>query len=289
MNQISRRTIPVLIALIFAAGCDSPADPKTIAAAYPPIEATANTAITSASPVLDDSAWKGTWEAANLPEGLKINPDTGVISGTPTTESTKADYSITLTGTGDSDGVNGTAAVSIAVTPLTAAYDAIEATVGTPITEVTPIPSDTGWTGTWAANLPDGLKIAADTGAISGTPTAVSDKTDYTVTLTGTGDSEGVDGSAAVSITIMPYAPLALTAAQMKITDGTKSDGTKKFPSHFMVFDIATTDTVKTTVPVEFLLVKEGLTAPTTLEEFRKTAAITMTEPAEGLRIGYGV
>ena len=48
-----------------------------------------------------------------------------------------------------------------------------------------------------------------------------------------------------------------------------------------MVFDIATTDTVKTTVPVEFLLVKEGLTAPATLEEFRETATITMTSPAK--------
>ena len=64
----------------------------------------------------------------------------------------------------------------------------------------------------------------------AGTPTSVLDKADYTVTLTGTGDSEGVDGSAAVSITIMSYAPLALTAVQVKITDGTKSDGTKKFP-----------------------------------------------------------
>ena len=109
----------------------------------------------------------------------------------------------------------------------------------------------------------------------------MSDKTDYTVTLTGTGDSEGVDGSAAVSITIMSYAPLALTAAQVKITDGTKSDGTKKFPSHVMAFDIATTDAVNRTVPVEFLLVKKELAAPTTLEEFRKTATITMTEPAE--------
>ncbi len=165
---------------------------------------------------------------------------------------------------------------------ITAAYPSIEANVYTSIAEVTPTPSDTSWRGTWAAaNLPDGLKIAADTGAISGTPTAMSDKTDYTITLTGTGDSEGVDGSAAVSITIMSYTPLSLTAAQVKITDGTKSDGTKKFPSHAMVFDIATTDTVKTTVPVEFLLVKKGLSAPATLEEFRRTATITMTSPVK--------
>ena len=108
------------------------------------------------------------------------------------------------------------------------------------------------------------------------------DKTDYTVTLTGTGDSDGVDGqrSGGASRSCLTP-PLSLTAAQVKITDGTKSDGTKKFPSHVMVFDIATTDTVSTTIPVEFLLVREGLAAPATLEEFRETATITMTSPAE--------
>ena len=50
MNQISQRTIPALIALILAAGCDSLPDPKTITAAYPSIEATVYTPITVVTP-----------------------------------------------------------------------------------------------------------------------------------------------------------------------------------------------------------------------------------------------
>ena len=61
MNQIFQRTITALIALILAAGCDSLPDPKTITAAYPPIEAIVYTPITVVTPTPDDTGWTGTW------------------------------------------------------------------------------------------------------------------------------------------------------------------------------------------------------------------------------------
>ena len=176
--------------LILLASCESPSASKTIAATYEPIEVNVNSSLAAVTPKLGDSSWKGTWEAANLPEGLIIDPANGAISGTPTTVSAKADYSITLTGTGD---------------------------------------------------------------------------------------FAGVDGEAAVSITVLLHALLNLSAAQLEIIDGTKSDGTMKHASNFMMFDITTSDTVSSPIAVEFLLVKNGDAVPSTLEEFRKSVAISLT------------
>ena len=271
------RTIPFLMVLVLLAGCESPSASKTITAAYEPIEVNANTPLAAVTPKLGDSSWKGTWEAANLPEGLIIDTANGAIRGTPTTVSAKADYSVTLTGTGDFLGVDGEATVSITVNEqvISAAYSQIEAVVNSAVA-VSPVLDDSEWEGTWAANLPEGLIIDTASGDISGTPTAVSDKTDYGVTLTGTGDFLGVDGEAAVSITILPHAPLNLSAAQLEIIDGTKSDGTMKHASNFMVFDITTSDTVSSAIAVEFLLVKDGDEEPTSLDAFRKTVAVTL-------------
>ena len=49
-----------------------------------------------------------------------------------------------------------------------------------------------------------------------------------------------------------------------------------KHASNFMVFDITTSDTVSSAIAVEFLLVKNGDAVPSTLEEFRKSAAISL-------------
>lgn len=139
--------------------------------------------------------------------------------------------------------------------------------------------NDNTWTGIYAAtNLPVGLTIEENTGAISGTPTVVSAKADYTITLTGTNNSEGVDGNATVSITILPPAPLSLTATQSKITDGTTNNGTKKLPSNFMIFDITPAQEVSRQIPIEFLLVRDGDAAPTNLEQFRKTVTLNLKE-----------
>ena len=125
------KTIFFLMVLVLLAGCESPSASKTITAAYEPIEVNANTPLAAVTPKLGDSSWKGIWEAPNLPDGLSIDKDSGVISGKAAAASAKADYGVTLTGTGVFGGVNGEAAVSISVNEqvISAAYSPIEAVV----------------------------------------------------------------------------------------------------------------------------------------------------------------
>ncbi|MCU7729268.1 putative Ig domain-containing protein [Actinoplanes sp. KI2] len=122
---------------------------------------------------------------ATLPAGLKIDKDTGTVSGTPTaagafpatvtvTDSASATVSQTFTWTVPALAVTKPAnQVSVSDTPITPVQ--LAATGG-----IQPY--------TWAATgLPDGLVLDAVTGAISGTPTT---KALYVVTFTVT-DASG--------------------------------------------------------------------------------------------------
>ena len=73
----------------------------------------------SASPMLNPADAKGTFAVTSgtLPDGLTIDPDTGVISGTPTSTNSEVTVTVTMTGTGDYEGetVSGTASITIEV------------------------------------------------------------------------------------------------------------------------------------------------------------------------------
>ena len=109
--------------------------------------------------------------ATNLPNGLSINQQTGLISGTPTTVGTKT-ATLTLTGAA---GVN-TAQVTFtiitlpvpSVTSILYAFGALNTNLTYTITATNNATSysATGLTGT-------GLSISSTTGAITGKPTAV--------------------------------------------------------------------------------------------------------------------
>jgi CshA-type fibril repeat protein len=126
----------------------------------------------------------GAWSivGGSLPPGLSMNPDTGEITGTPTT---LGSYSFTVQLV-DVDGEVATKVETMSVatpptittTPLTYKYY-----TGTPVTlpnTVTPgsgaILATAAWT---ASGLPAGLTINTTTGVISGTPTTAGT---YTVT-----------------------------------------------------------------------------------------------------------
>lgn len=108
---------------------------------------------------------------AGLPPGLTMSTVTGIISGTPTTVGT---YSITL-GATNANGT-GTAILSLAVVndslpaPVITSPSAAVATIGSPFSfQVQASNSPASYT---ASVLPAGLIFAANSGLISGTPSA---------------------------------------------------------------------------------------------------------------------
>src|SRR5215469_2211007 len=126
-----------------------------------------------------------TYTDTGLPPGLAINPASGLISGTPTTPGT---YPVTVTAT---DTVKETATIGFTWTignlVKVIAPAAEKSAVGTAITavKVTATDSTAGETITFgAAGLPAGLKIAAGTGVITGTPTGPGGTFAVTVTAT---------------------------------------------------------------------------------------------------------
>lgn len=155
---------------------------------------TNNTPSSSGGPVVSYSILPA------LPAGLSFSTSTGVISGTPTALSPAANYTITATNMGGS----APATVNITVkdvAPSALTYSTNPATYskGAAITNNTPSSSG-GPVVSYSISpgLPTALSFSTTTGVISGTPTATSPATDYTVTATNSGGST----TATVNITV---------------------------------------------------------------------------------------
>ncbi|OCZ63291.1 hypothetical protein A9G00_19220 [Achromobacter xylosoxidans] len=124
-----------------------------------------------------------------LPAGLQLDAATGAISGTATTASPAATYTVTvIDGATPEHSITASFSLGIAerLSVTTAATVAQIVVVGDSI-DLTPVAA-AGGAGTLRFGvtppLPAGLTMNAATGAISGTPTAESKDTTYTVTVT---------------------------------------------------------------------------------------------------------
>ncbi|WP_263384891.1 Ig domain-containing protein [Granulicella arctica] len=146
------------------------------------IAATIGQAIATDTPSVTGTVTSYTVSPA-LPTGLSLSVSTGAISGTPAAAVLQATYTVTAANASG----NTTATVQIVVNlgaPTGLAYPqtTIAANVGQAITTDTPTITGTVTSYTISPALPNGLSLSATTGAISGTPGAVSAQTNYTIT-----------------------------------------------------------------------------------------------------------
>jgi len=145
----------------------------------------------------------------DLPKGLYLNSTTGSISGTPMEVTATATYSITATNADGSTTTSYAITVNdIAPSALTYSSNPAAYTSGVAIPSNTPTNSGGGVI-LYAVSpaLPVGLTLNTSTGVISGTPSATSPTTLYTVTATNSGGST----TAQVSITVTGFAPTSLS------------------------------------------------------------------------------
>ena len=143
----------------------------------------------------------------SLPAGLTIDPITGIISGTPTATSAQTTY--TVTGTNASGTITATVVITVVVAaPAGLSYTTPNVyTKGTTITALNPTSTGGPITQyTIGPSLPAGLTIDPTTGIISGTPTATSAQTTYTVT--GTNASGTITATVVITVNdIVPSGP----------------------------------------------------------------------------------
>ena len=135
-----------------------------------------------------------------LPTGLSFST-AGVVSGTPIVTSAASNYTVTVT---DANSATATATFSLTVTGSVSAVTAISSTTLTQNHLATTFSPVTGVGGTGMLTysvlpaLPTGLSFST-AGVVSGTPTATSPLTAYTVTVT---DSNAATATATFNLTI---------------------------------------------------------------------------------------
>ena len=200
-------------ALIGACACE---DSPTLELNYPAIIGTINTEIGETAPEWSSEPGKAVeYEIEqNLPNGLSLATDTGIISGTPRAVIT-GEYTITAT---LASGTVKQAALSITIADTAVGasftYEPIVGAVGGEIAPGTP-----QWarslskeiTYTIAPSLPAGLTLDPATGAISGNPEAIWEG-DHTVTAAyGGWEKTGVVSIRVLSKNTLPGPPTALT------------------------------------------------------------------------------
>jgi len=165
--------------------------------------------ITPNIPVVTGSVASWSVEPA-LPSGLSLDPDTGIISGTPDLEQPADSYVITASNSGG----DATAMISVTVnldTPSALSYETTSCVYTKDQVIDDNEPTVTGSITTWSVSpaLPAGLTLNTATGVISGTPEFEQTAADYTITAA---NSSG-ETTTTVCITVNLAAPSALTYA----------------------------------------------------------------------------
>jgi hypothetical protein len=208
------------------------AAPSALSYSSNPATYTKGTAITANTPTNTGGAVVSYAVLPALPAGLTLNTSSGIISGTPTTPTAAANYTITATNTGGST----TASVSIAVNdiaPSALSYSSNPATYAkdTAITDNMPTSSG-GAVVSYSVSpaLPAGLTLNTSTGIISGTPTTLTEASNYTITATNTG------GSTTASLSIAVVSAYTAWSTQYNLVQGPTGDNDGDGNSNYLEF-----------------------------------------------------
>jgi autotransporter-associated beta strand protein len=143
-----------------------------------------------------------------LPAGLSLDPATGVISGTPTAESPPTAYTITASNPGGSTATVVTLQVTATDPVIAYSPGPVTAYLGVPLGPLVPSVSGAITRFEVAPPLPDGVFLDPATGAIGGTPAAVTPGALYTITAA---NDAGQSGTAGLELSvILPPPPVNL-------------------------------------------------------------------------------
>jgi hypothetical protein len=194
------------------------AAPRNLTYSTNPASYSTNVAILPNQPSYTGGAPSSYSVSPALPAGLVLNPATGIITGTPTAAVAASNYTVTARNATDS--TSAVIGISVALTifpPANLSYSLNPAlyTMGTVIAANNPSYSGgvpTRFSVTPA--LPAGIRLDTLTGVISGTPTAVSAATGYTVTASNSAGST----VATLNITVRIAAPANLTYLANPVT-----------------------------------------------------------------------
>jgi hypothetical protein len=209
-------TYPVTLSASNVAGTATEVLTLTVAPATAPVISSAATAtVTTGTPflyVITASGYPTAFTATGLPNGLELNPATGVISGLAISAGTS---SVTIGATN----AIGTGSASVTLTIVAASVPVITSastdsgTLGAAFTYT--ITASNNPTSFSATGLPAGLELNSTTGLIFGTPTAAG-----TASVTVNAINSGGTGSATFTLTITS------TAVAPTITSASSGTGT---------------------------------------------------------------